>query len=138
MSRPACATVYDPMLEKPLGLMGLGLTDLNQAAKSGDPTLLREAEREVLEGLLQALGASCAQGRLNASRYLAVYGAENRLGGLFPALPFHLEVLPDAPLPPFNLTLRRSPWPLFQFGRRLEGWRVKQVPGGVRLSPRQD
>jgi hypothetical protein len=138
MSRPACATPYNPLLEKPLGLMDIGITDLNQAAKSGDPMLLREAEREVLEGLIQALGASGVQGRLNASRYQAVYRAENRLGGLFPALPYHLEVLPDAPLPPFWLTLRRSPWPLFQFGRRLEGWRIQQVPGGVRLSTREN
>lgn len=115
--------------------MRLGLTDLRQAAKTGDPDSLREAERDVLVPLLDALAASKVNGKLDRSCYLQVVDAVNEAQGLFKEIPYFLEVQPGDDLPPFRLQLRRSPYPVIQARPRPLGWKAEVQGDGVILRP---
>lgn len=115
--------------------MRLGLTDLRQAAKTGDPESLREAERDVLVPLLDALAASKVNGKLDRSCYLQVVDAVNEAQGLFKEIPYFLEVQPGDNLPPFRLQLRRSPYPVIQSRPRPLGWKAEVEGDGVILRP---
>jgi hypothetical protein len=115
--------------------MRLGLTDLRQAAKTGDPESLREAERDILVPLLDALAASKVNGKLDRTCYLQVVDAVNEAQGLFKEIPYFLEVQPGDNLPSFRLRLRRSPYPVIQARPRPLGWKVEVQGDGVILRP---
>ena len=122
-----------PELEAALQAMRNGLTNLRQAAKTGDPAALQEAERDILAPLLDALALICVDGRVDAGRYMRVYETVLEVQGLFKEIPYFLEVQPGGGLPSFRLLLRRSPYPAIQ-ARRL-GWRVETQGDGVILRP---
>lgn len=131
----AVSTVKDPALDRAIATMREGMTELRQAATTGEPAMLREAEQDVLRGLLDALDASVVgQPRhLDPARYARVVDAVSEVEGLFKYIPYRLEVKPEAGLPPIELMLRRSPWPAVQ-ARKGSAWHAAMVEGAVRLT----
>lgn len=132
-SPSAAAPTADPALEAALQAMREGLTELRQAATTGEPAMLQEAERDILAGLLDALDASVVDGRVEPGRYARVLAAVAEVEGLFKYIPYVLEVEPGGDLPGFTLLLRRSPYPMIE-ARRM-AWKAALVGGGVKLSP---
>ena len=126
----------DARLEAALVEMGVGLTYLRQAAKTGDPEALRQAEQDVLGPLLDALDLAMTGSppRPEPSRYSRVLAAVAQAEGLFKYVPYVLEVRPGGELPGFTLTLRRSPWPVLQ--SRRSAWQARLVDGTVQLTPK--
>ncbi|HEY9722582.1 MAG TPA: hypothetical protein V6D47_11225 [Oscillatoriaceae cyanobacterium] len=111
--------------------MDFGLTDLREAAGTGDPVALRQAEREVLLPLLLGLDDCVIAGRVDPTRYRRLYAAVTRVQGMFKEIPYRLVVQPGGGLPSFTLELRRSPVPVLR--SQPTRWRVEPVDGGVRL-----
>lgn len=124
-----------PELESALQAMRNGLTNLRQAAKTGEPAALQEAERDILAPLLDALALSRVGGRVDAARYMRVHDAVLEVQGLFKEIPYFLEVRPGGELPPIRLSLRRSPHPAIQARPRPLGWRSELQGDGVVLRP---
>lgn len=133
---PANAQTEDA-LERALFNVTQGMGHLRLAARSGEPLLLREAEREIVGGLLDGLDAcGDGRGRPEAARYARVYDAYERVQGLFKEIPYVLIVEPGPGLPAWSLPLRRNPWGLMQGRRRAAGtWRAELIASGVRLRP---
>jgi hypothetical protein len=124
-----------PELEASLAAARGGLTYLRQAAKTGEPAALQEAERDILMPLLDALEACKVDGRVDRARYTRVTETVAEVQGLFKDLPYHLEVQPGDGLPGFRLSLRRSPYPAIQARPRPLGWKAELVGDGVILRP---
>lgn len=132
---PSAATpVAEPAVERAIARMREGLTELRQAATTGEPAMLQEAEKDILAGLLDGLEASVVDGAVDPVRYRRVLAAVAEVEGLFKYIPYVLEVVPGGELPAFTLPLRRSPYPVIQ-ARRM-AWRSAIVGGGVRLTPK--
>ncbi|MFP5501784.1 MAG: hypothetical protein ACLGIN_04790 [Candidatus Sericytochromatia bacterium] len=125
----------DPAVERAIVAMRQGLTELRQAATTGEPAMLQEAEKDILAGLLDALDASVVDGTVDPGRYARVLEAVAEVEGLFKYIPYVLEVEPGGNLPGFTLLLRRSPYPMIE-GREM-AWRAALVGGGVKLTPRR-
>lgn len=132
-SPSASATPADPAVERAIFAMRQGLTELRQAATTGEPAMLQEAEKDILAGLLDALDASVVDGAVEPGRYARVLEAVAEVEGLFKYIPYVLEVEPGGELPGFTLLLRRSPYPMIE--RRQMAWRAALVGGGVKLTP---
>jgi hypothetical protein len=124
-----------PAFEASLQAARDGLTYLRQAAKTGEPSALQEAERDILLPLLDALAATKVDGRVDPVRYQRVYQTVLEVQGLFREIPYFLEVQPGGDLPPFRLLLRRSPVPAIQARPRPLGWRMEMAGDGVILRP---
>jgi hypothetical protein len=124
-----------PAFEDSLQAARDGLTYLRQAAKTGEPAALQEAERDILLPLLDALAATKVDGRVDPARYQRVYQTVLEVQGLFREIPYFLEVQPGGDLPSFRLLLRRSPVPAIQGRPRPLGWRVEMLGDGVILRP---
>lgn len=124
-----------PAFEDALQATRDGLTYLRQAAKTGEPAALQEAERDILLPLLDALAATKVDGRVDPARYQRVYQTVLEVQGLFRDIPYFLEVQPGGDLPSFRLLLRRSPVPAIQARPRPLGWRVEMLGDGVILRP---
>jgi hypothetical protein len=114
------------------GAVRRGVGDLFQAAKSGHPSLLQDAEREVVGGLIDGLEACTSDGKVDAGRYEQVLADYDAAKHLFRELPYTLEVDPGNGLRPFSLPLRRHPWwDLTQ--RPPHGWQAVLIESGARL-----
>jgi hypothetical protein len=124
-----------PAFEASLQAARDGLTYLRQAAKTGEPSALQEAERDILLPLLDALAATKVDGRVDPARYQRVYQTVIEVQGLFREIPYFLEVQPGGDMPSFRLLLRRSPVPAIQSRSRPLGWRVETLGDGVILRP---
>lgn len=134
-ARAIAPSASDPQLEKAVLQVGAGLTDIREAATTGDPGMLREAEREILNALLDALDQSLVEGRPDPARYARVLAAYNQVRGMFKEIPYTLEVQPGNGLQDFTLRLRRPPQGVIATRRQPLRWRVEETPGGVRLVP---
>jgi hypothetical protein len=121
----------DAAVDAAIAAMRQGLTELRQAATTGEPAMLQEAERDILKGLLDGLDAS----GVDPARYQRMADAVAEVEGMFKYIPYRLEVQPGHGLPPIVLMLRRSPWPMIQ-ARRSSAWQAAIVEGGVRLTPK--
>jgi hypothetical protein len=124
----------DARVEADVAAIRRGIGDLFQAARSGHPVLLQDAEREVLEGLLDGLEASMAGGKLDAARYNRVLEGYDEAKHLFKELPYNLEVMPGEGLRSISLPLRRHPWWTLS-ERPLQGWQAEKVESGASLKP---
>lgn len=131
--RPSQAAPHADPIAGAIAGMAFGLTDLHEAAGTGDPIALRQAEREVLQPLLAGLEGCLVDGRVDARRYRRLYDEVGRVQGMFKEIPYRLEVRPGGALPAFTLELRRSPLPVLR-AMRLH-WRVVPIDGGARLLP---
>ena len=109
-----------------------GVGDLFQAAKSGHPSLLQDAEREVVRGLMDGLEACASEGKIDAGRYEQVLADYDSAKHLFRELPYTLEVDPGNGLRPFSLPLRRHPWWDLTL-RPPHGWQAVLIESGARL-----
>lgn len=134
-AQPSLSAPHDPAIDRAIATMREGLTELRQAATTGEPAMLQEAEKTVLRGLLDGLDASVVGGRLDAVRYRRMADAVAEVEGLFKYIPYRLEVRPGPELPPIALMLRRSPWPMIQ-ARPASPWQAAMVEGAVRLTLR--
>ena len=124
-----------PELDAALGRMRGGLSYLRQAAKTGMPEALQEAERDVLGPLLDALAAVRVDGRGDPARYERVAEAVSEAQGLFKEIPYALEVEPGGDLPALKLALRRPALPAIQARTAPLGWQVSTEGDGVVLRP---
>jgi hypothetical protein len=115
--------------------MRRGIGDLFQAARSGHPSLLQDAESEIVASLLDGLEASASGGRLDGSRYQKVLEGYNEAKHLFRELPYTLDVDPGNGLPPISLPLRKHPWWALS-AHPLQGWEAQRVASGAVLRPR--
>jgi hypothetical protein len=109
-----------------------GVGDLFQAAKSGHPSLLQDAEREIVSGLMDGLEACASEGKIDAGRYEQVLADYDSAKHLFRELPYTLEVDPGNGLRPFSLPLRRHPWWDLTL-RPPHGWQAVLIESGARL-----
>ena len=115
--------------------MRRGIGDLFQAARSGHPSLLQDAETEILEGLLDGLDASLSGGRVDAQRYQRVLDGFEEAKHLFRELPYTLDVDPGNGMTPISLPLRKHPWWTLT-AHPLQGWQAERVESGATLRPR--
>lgn len=135
LALPAQAADEDARVDADVAAMRVGIGDLFQAAKSGHPTLLQDAESEILASLLDGLEASASGGRVDADRYQRVFTGFDEARHLFRELPYTLEVDPGDGMPPISLPLRKHPW--WQLSAHpLQGWQAQLVASGVVLKPR--
>lgn len=136
-SQPVAPQASGDALDVAIADMREGLTELRQAATTGEPAMLQEAEKDILTGLLDALDASVigSPRKLDPRRYQRVVDAVAEVEGMFKYIPYRLEVRPEGGLPPIELMLRRSPWPVIQ-ARTGSAWSAAMVEGGVRLTPK--
>lgn len=134
---PTATVAPDPAIDRAIATMHEGLTELRQAATTGEPAMLQEAEKTILRGLLDGLDASVVgtPPRLDPARYQRMVAAVAEVEGLFKYIPYRLEVRPGSDLPPIDLMLRRSPWPMIQ-ARHGSAWQPAMVEGAVRLTPK--
>jgi hypothetical protein len=132
---PLAAAMRDPQLEKDVLRVGAGLTDIREAATTGDPGMLREAEREILSSLLDALDESLVGDRPDPARYARVLAAYNQVSGMFKEIPYTLEVQPGNGLQDFTLKLRRPPQGAIASRKPPLRWHAEEIPGGIRLTP---
>ncbi|MDB5101379.1 MAG: hypothetical protein JWM80_5800 [Cyanobacteria bacterium RYN_339] len=132
---PALAADDDARVDGDLDAMRRGIGDLFQAARSGHPTLLQDAENEILTSLLDGLDASTTGGKVDAGRYQKVLVGFNEAKHLFRELPYSLEVDPGNGMPAISLPLRKHPW--WQLSAHpLQGWNAQLAESGVTLRPR--
>jgi hypothetical protein len=115
--------------------MRRGIGDLFQAARSGHPTLLQDAENEIVTSLLDGLEASASGGRVDAGRNQKVLAGFDEAKHLFRELPYSLYVDPGNGLPRISLPLRKHPWWVLQ-ARPLQGWQAERVESGATLRAR--
>lgn len=112
-----------------------GVSDLFAAAQGGHPSLLQDAEREVVAGLLDGLEAANTNGHVDANRYARVLAGYDEANHLFKELPYTLEVDPGDGLRPFSLPLRRHPWWDLS-AHPIQGWQAELIESGARLVAR--
>jgi hypothetical protein len=124
-----------PTVDRALEEMRMGLTELRQAAKTGDPLALREAERDILGPLLDGLAASRTEGALDAPSYSRVVAGVAEVQGLFREIPYLLVVKPGGTATEIRLPLRRSPIPAIEARGQSFGWRMAIDGDTVTLTP---